>query len=135
MSKEARAVRRRVVLEPDLQVQVMTMGPEERLELARQYFRWAKQLYVYLGVLISRNSTRDGRTGKESRRVRNLVVLEPQLEMQVQAMGPMERLELGRLYYRWAKQLYVSLGVLAPQHLPSAPRRLRRPAPRLQPLG
>lgn len=52
-----------VTLEPVLEIQVATASVEQRLELARIYFRWAKQLYRSAGILRARAGgvAREGR--------------------------------------------------------------------------
>ena len=45
--------RSRVVLEPALELQVITLDWRARRSLARVYFRWAKQLYVSSAILRS----------------------------------------------------------------------------------
>lgn len=35
----------KVVLEPELEIQVVSLSAQQRRDLARVYFRWAKQLY------------------------------------------------------------------------------------------
>lgn len=44
-------MKKRVTLEPELEIQVLTLNAEERRRLARIYFRRAKQLFVSAHVL------------------------------------------------------------------------------------
>ncbi len=55
------------------------------------------------------------------------VVLEPELEAQVQGMDSINRRLLAKVYFRWAKQLYVSSHVLEQYELREKVLRLELP--------
>ncbi len=56
------------------------------------------------------------------------VRLEPRLEEIAGDLPPEERRRMASLYYRWAKQLWLSADVLEPRPRPGPPRRYARPA-------
>lgn len=100
-AQEHRSVPQRVLLEPVLEKLVADCDQADRIDLARTYIRWARQL---------RAAARLGGVGSIGGRLR-MVLLDSDQGPRMRNLSPAEKIEMARICERWVIQLRASVAL------------------------